>query len=446
MKKKSTFQIYVIIALTLMLSINNLYAQIEIPSSFNPVGSGARAIGMGGAFIGTADDATAASWNPGGLIQLEKPEFSIVFNYFRRSEKHHYDNLNSADEKHGLNEEDLNYLSLAYPFELLQRNMIVAITYQNLYEFNKSIDFNIKTETPDYTNDMAVAYSQKGRLSALGLSYCIQIVPQLSFGFTLNFWNDHLTHNHWTQNYTTHEFEWDVLDDYTQVIEHKTEEYQFKGFNTNIGFLWQMTNDLTMGFVLKTPFSADITHQLQNHSTKYYLESGETDPEITIGQPITDEMEETLKMPMSIGIGFSYDLSDFITVNADIYRTNWNAYTLEDEEGNERSPLSNRLISETDIDPTHQIRIGGEYRYVQQNYMIPFRCGIFYDPAPSDGKPDDFYGFSLGSGFSNKYVSIDGAYEYRTGNDVGESMMPTLGFSQDVEQHTLYMSMIVYLQ
>ena len=30
-------------------------------SSFNPVGSGARAVGMGGAFIGMADDATAAS-------------------------------------------------------------------------------------------------------------------------------------------------------------------------------------------------------------------------------------------------------------------------------------------------------------------------------------------------------------------------------------------------
>ena len=66
-------------------------------------------------------------------------------------------------------EEDLNYLSLAYPFELLQRNMIVAITYQNLYDFNKNINFNIKTETPVYTNDMAIAYSQKGRLSALGL-------------------------------------------------------------------------------------------------------------------------------------------------------------------------------------------------------------------------------------------------------------------------------------
>ena len=42
--------------------------QTRINSSPNPIGSGARAQGMGGAFIAIADDATAASWNPGGLI------------------------------------------------------------------------------------------------------------------------------------------------------------------------------------------------------------------------------------------------------------------------------------------------------------------------------------------------------------------------------------------
>jgi hypothetical protein len=36
-------------------------------------GAGARAMGMGGAFIAIADDATAASWNPSGLAVLERP-------------------------------------------------------------------------------------------------------------------------------------------------------------------------------------------------------------------------------------------------------------------------------------------------------------------------------------------------------------------------------------
>src|SRR6266852_1379292 len=42
------------------------------------LGSGARAFGMGGAFLARADDATAASWNPAGLSYLRRPEFTVV--------------------------------------------------------------------------------------------------------------------------------------------------------------------------------------------------------------------------------------------------------------------------------------------------------------------------------------------------------------------------------
>jgi hypothetical protein len=41
-------------------------------------GAGARAYGMGGAFLARPDDATAASWNPAGLSYLRSPELSVV--------------------------------------------------------------------------------------------------------------------------------------------------------------------------------------------------------------------------------------------------------------------------------------------------------------------------------------------------------------------------------
>ena len=52
---------------------------IDIPGQQNlTLGSGARAFGMGGAFLARADDATAASWNPAGLSYLRAPELSLV--------------------------------------------------------------------------------------------------------------------------------------------------------------------------------------------------------------------------------------------------------------------------------------------------------------------------------------------------------------------------------
>ena len=46
-------------------------------NGFNLNGVGAKAIGMGGAFIGMADDFSAVYWNPAGLTQLDRPTLTL---------------------------------------------------------------------------------------------------------------------------------------------------------------------------------------------------------------------------------------------------------------------------------------------------------------------------------------------------------------------------------
>jgi len=53
----------VVVILTAGLLVSNLYGQ----GAFESLGSGARAIGMGNAFTGVADDANALAYNPAGL-------------------------------------------------------------------------------------------------------------------------------------------------------------------------------------------------------------------------------------------------------------------------------------------------------------------------------------------------------------------------------------------
>jgi len=80
--------------------------------------------------------------------------------------------------------------------------------------------------------------------------------------------------------------------------------------------------------------------------------------------------------------------------------------------------------------------MGAEYLFIKEKYVIPLRGGIFYDPAPAEGSPDDYFGFSVGSGIAYKRFVFDIAYQYRFGNDVGTSILQNLNFSQDVEEHT----------
>src|SRR5688500_7856209 len=82
-----------LLRLPVVLVAQELPFGISLPPSLNfatspsPVGSGARAVGQGTAFIGVADDATAALHNPGGLVQLQRPEASIVGSYFLTLER-----------------------------------------------------------------------------------------------------------------------------------------------------------------------------------------------------------------------------------------------------------------------------------------------------------------------------------------------------------------------
>lgn len=49
-------------------------------AQFLKLGAGARAAGMGDAFVAVADDVTGAYWNPAGLGQLESPEVVMMHN------------------------------------------------------------------------------------------------------------------------------------------------------------------------------------------------------------------------------------------------------------------------------------------------------------------------------------------------------------------------------
>jgi long-subunit fatty acid transport protein len=423
---------------------DSLIQRVEIPSSVNPVGSGARALGMGGAFIAVADDATAASWNPGGLIQLERPEISVVGAGFYRNEDNNFGMNPEASGNQSVSESNLNYFSVAWPFTLFKLNMIASLNYQHLYDFSKSWDFKFNSIADDISIFRNVNFEQWGSLSAVGLAYAIQATPRMSLGLTLNFWGDYVTQNGWKKE--TDECGNGRVDfgsgnilDFTYTY-YKKDTYSFDGFNANFGLLWNATPRLTIGAVLKTPFTADLAFDTEIRTSMSFPDFPGMDDVNFIHQ--SDDQE--LDMPMSYGIGAAWRFSDNLTASFDVYRTQWDDFILEDSQGNKTNPITGKNADESRLDPTHQVRLGAEYLFIGNKYVIPLRGGIFYDPAPTEDGVDDFFGLSIGSGIAYKRFIFDVAYQYRFGRDVGKSYLKHLDFSQNVDEHTLYSLLIVH--
>ncbi len=424
------------------------FQRIHIASSPNPVGSGARAMGMGGAFIGVADDATAASWNPGGLIQVQRPEISLVGNWFDREEDNTFGLNPEADGKQSVSGEDVNYASITYPFEFINRNMVVSVNYQNLYNFTQEWNYQQNEVFYDQgfeiTSRNDAVHTQSGTLSAIGLAGCFEIIHDLSFGFTLNFWDDDMTPNSWeVKDYGTISGEMSFGPEYPPFpfsFDYSARQsYTFRGFNFNLGLMWRATEKLTVGLVFKSPFTADL---------KYEKTSVVTDE---MGQAVTRESSgQELDMPMSYGVGLAYRFSDKFTLSADLYRTEWGDFIQKDALGNKTSPINGKPEKESNIDPTHQARIGVEYLIYDpqtSKFVIPLRAGLFYDPAPAEGSPDDFFGYSLGSGFATGRFEFDLAFQQRIGNDVGAAITSNYDhFSQDVNEYMVYASFTLRLK
>lgn len=415
-------------------------------SSPNPVGSGARAMGMGGAFIAVADDATAASWNPAGLTQLMKPEISFSLSYFRRKDDFSSSNHPEATGPEKSLSKDLNYLSIVYPFEFLERNMVLSLNYQLLYDFDLNIRTTIASGSSNILSEQKVKFRQSGKLRTLSPAYAIEITPDFSLGFTFNIWTDNLFWSNGWESDTVIDakaYGGGILNP-RRMIMSSTESidrdryYGFSGFNMHIGFLWDINQFVTVGGVLKTPFTAEMQHErVVTQKTKSAGFS------FIHSRTRVDEDVE-LEMPLSYGLGVALNFTDRFTMSLDVFRTEWDHFKLEDGSGRRWNQVTGRRSHKSSSEATHQVRLGAEYLFIFPKTVIPVRGGLFYDPEPTENDPDDFWGATLGTGISIGDLIFDCAYQFRYGNNVGGDVFNISSIESDVIQHLLLVSFIYH--
>lgn len=450
--KRTLLTVACLLLAVLLQATSPVYSSAEdvaFSSSMNPVGSGARAAGMGGAFIAVADDATAASWNPAGLINLEKPEVSFVYSYFNRSQTYHSGfHSEMSGSRSEMDANDINFASLAVPFKLFDRNMIITLNYQQLYDMNKDVLFNFSFD-PGVPGTITGPYhfSQKGSIGALSPAFALQILPELYLGTTINIWDGINGTSQWNNS---SKYVWSGGGLSGETVERQ--QFSFSGLNANFGLLYTLNGKYSLGMVYKTPFEARVTKE----TTGYTIFAGTEFP----ATPVKEDLEYS--MPASYGIGLAYRHSDRLTVSLDVYRTEWSNFKITNKtKGSTLNPISNVDISKGRPKDTTQVRIGAEYLFIGDKTVIPVRGGMFYDPEPGmvltrakdpaavvddslwASRLNDYFGFSVGTGIAVDSIAFDVSYQYRFGNRSSNDSN-LLNTTMDTTQHTIMTSLIYH--
>ena len=126
---------------------------------FNFGNPGARSLGMGGAFLGLADDASAAEANPAGLTILRKPEISIEGRNFQEkqvfSTSGTYPDIQRTAFSHYSQRVDVTFASFVYPI----KNFTIGAYYHEplrnqgggqVVPERNNLTGQIKTNVPDF--------------------------------------------------------------------------------------------------------------------------------------------------------------------------------------------------------------------------------------------------------------------------------------------------------
>jgi hypothetical protein len=433
------------------------------------VGSGARAFGMGGAFLARADDATAASWNPAGLSHLRRTEFSVVGvhnDFYQRTP-----GVNEAVAPPArvttvdrLQASLADFIGFAYPFRFKERTGAVQVSYQRSFSFTGSR----RSEGPvavegfvpaggDKALPTEFTVEGKGGFDTLSLSSGFEVHPRVRLGLSVN---------RWFQGFSQSVDRPDVQTGGSRQIDST---WDISGTNINLGVLFTPTPKLNLGAVLKTPFEASVKlSKTRTDDIRIRNEAGRIPPP-TVN---SESGDVRIRFPKVYGLGASYRATNTVTVSADFTRTGWSQARITNFFGLGRLGL---LPSDVDRYPelpfpaveagpqgqadTNQLRVGAEWvlRLGQSgNLLLPVRAGFFRDGQPVIIKLNDenglplpevrpvFFGFTAGLGMTIGGVLVDVAYIRERGDVPTQEFNELIGDpTRKIRYNRVFASMMV---
>jgi long-chain fatty acid transport protein len=365
----------IVAIISIFLGLNQAFA-----GGFQLNEHGAKAMGMGGAFTSIANDASAIYWNGAGLTQLWGTNFILGSTL-----------IAPASTFRGVNPQITEYKTQSQNFfpvhffaaHRINNDFAVGLGFTSPFGLGTQWDDNwvgkylaLKTSLQVFTISPVVAY---------------QIIDGLSVSaaFVYSFASVEITR----KNPQT-PFEGDAF------VQLKGNENAAFGYN--LGLMYKPIKELSFG----VSFHSQIKYDFKGTAT-----STGAQQLIDAGQLPNGDITATLKTPLNLAFGVSYDVIPQLKISADFQYVGWSSYdTLKVTFTNLPDLASPRLY-----DDSYILRFGAEYNVTNQFGIL---AGIYYDKNPvkpeylNPSLPDaNRLGFSFGIDYKfTDHLSASASY------------------------------------
>jgi long-chain fatty acid transport protein len=354
---------------------------ISFAAGFQLPDQDSAAMGMGGAFVGQADDPAAVWYNPAGMTRLDGTRISggVIGIYPVLTHENNTVNPGTTD----VSDRDIHLPVHLYVTHKPNDSIAFGVGVNN--PFGLSTDWDPNTSSTRY-----VATFSKVVTTEVNPNIAYKLNDSLSVAFGVAY-----VHLRATLEKTVNV----VLPGPVLLGDHNFRlSGDGEGWGFNAAAMYKISQNANVGLSYRSRVKIDV----------------DGDADLVGGPAATSGTGSTsITLPDLIQLGVSYKASDKLTVNADLDYTLWSTYDRIVITSN--NPLFN-ATDEKQWEDVWCIRIGGQYLLLDQWKL---RAGYVYDKSPvgeahfETRTPDsDRQGLTIGTGYASGNMTIDLAYMY----------------------------------
>jgi long-subunit fatty acid transport protein len=435
MKTKIKYLGYLLFFLFIFNLANAQFIEDALRFALPGQGTGARALGMGNAYIGISDDYSAVWWNPAGLAQIKRFELTGGLSYFNYDDNAKFfgNTTNSSNSVTAINN-----IGFVFPFPTMRGSLVFAVGYNRTNNLATGLAFDgfnpsssiiptlIRTNKADnipyqiWLTDSTGLYTpinrnvnQKGDLIEGGsignwaFSGAMDVAPNLSVGLSLHIVSGSYTYNKTFTEEDTRNI-YNFLDqinysniDFSKLTLEDNISGDYSGFGASLGMIYHLKDFARFGINIKTPFVYSIKEDFSTRGTSVF-DNNDTYTYKTIGSG-----EYDVATPFVIGGGASFSFKGFI-ISGDL---EWIDYSqLEFSNANEDIMALNKDIKNT-FRSVINYRGGIEYTIPDINLKLRGGYAVYPSAYKNDPSSFDRKQISFGLGYLvEESLMLDAAY------------------------------------